>query len=243
MKRITKSRPPAQLSSWLKKQNGKDCDYSRLQGDDRKAVLEKLISDQGWICCYTGLRITADSSHIEHLYPQTLCRKDDGLRSLHGAKRDVDYKNLLAAHPQPNKSCDFGAVYRGSWWDEILFVHPLRADCESQFRYNLNGGIDSADGKKDGAAEVTINKLNLRDGYLVAQRAAAIDEFLFDDNEPLPPTQIERLASRIMEKDGTGKHRAFCFVLKQASIELLKKAHREHVRREEIHRRQRNKAK
>jgi uncharacterized protein (TIGR02646 family) len=239
MKRITKRRRPAALTKWLRLQNGHNCSYDPdMPSDVRSAILGHLLKEQGWICCYTGLPIRETKAHIEHVYPQQLCRLEGGARTLWGAKRDVDHMNMLAAHPEPGRSCQFGAVYRGNWWDDDLFVHPLRPDCEVRFRYNLNGTVEPVDDDPEGPAGQTITRLNLKDSFLVAQRDAAIDEFLFDDKEPLSPAQLARLEGSIMQRGHDGKHVPFCFVLHQACLELMRRARQQHTRRVAIRREQ-----
>ena len=42
-----------------------------LQNPEKRELHEALIQEQGDICCYCGMRITRESSHIEHLKPQS----------------------------------------------------------------------------------------------------------------------------------------------------------------------------
>ena len=245
MKRITKARTPSALTQWMRNQKGINLTYGDLSGNVKQIVLNSLLKEQGWICCYTGLRINEDGSHIEHLYPQTLCRKEPGQPGLYGAKRDVDYTNLLAAYPAETRKgetgCPYGAVVRKDWYDAQSFVHPLRPDCETQFMYTLDGEIKPADGNPNGPAAMTIEELCLNHGILVQQRKAAIDALLFDDQTPLSKAQLEKINKTIFDRDQNGQFTQFCFVLKQASAELLRKARQEKMRREAIQRQLRSK--
>src|SRR5579871_3276391 len=103
MKRISKSNPPAELTRWLRKQKGLNCTYGDLPGDVKQALHQKLLKEQGGLCGYTGVRIAEETSHIEHVYPQTLCRIEPGRIELYGAKRDVDYHNVIAAFPKDDR--------------------------------------------------------------------------------------------------------------------------------------------
>jgi len=77
MKYIRKGNPPGELEIWFKKQPiGEDgirinCTYKDgMRTEVKEAIKKRLLRDQGWLCCYTGLRIEMESTHIEHLKPQ-----------------------------------------------------------------------------------------------------------------------------------------------------------------------------
>lgn len=67
-------------------------DYSSLQGEDKRKVLEALVTEQGHLCAYSMCRIGTDNSPatIEHIIPQhpTSLNPDGGL--------SLSYKNMLA---------------------------------------------------------------------------------------------------------------------------------------------------
>lgn len=219
MKRIKKNPAPQSLKNWFDKQNGTNCRYDNLDTTLKDEIKADLLDEQGFLCCYTGKRVEMETSHIEHLKPQTLSRQNDDDHD------DVSYQNMLAAYPKNineigRAKCVFGAERRGSWYDEQLFVTPLREDCEERFSFDLNGKIFPTN-KTDKAAAKTIEKLNLDDRILIDERRAAIEELLFATD--LSPAQVQRLGERIMERDGKKRFRAFCFALKQAcTLYLLK---------------------
>lgn len=218
MKYITKHSQPQELIAWIcdKQRDEKNLslswNYDDMSGNVRQAVKSSLIREQGGICCYTGRRITPENSHIEHLKPQASCIKHE----------DTDYSNLLAAYPSSNASteCEYGAHPKKKWYDKHLFVHPLRRDCETRFRYHLNGKIGSRISGDEGAS-ATIQQLRLDHSELEKMRESAIYTMLFE--EKLSKTQVERLMAAMDNRDGNGNFRPFCFVLKQACEKYLKR--------------------
>lgn len=158
MKFIAKQAQPQALIAWTHAK-AQDADgepimwsYDDMLAEVRRAVKTSLVQEQGGLCCYTGRRISPETSHIEHLKPQALCTNHE----------DTDYDNLLAAHPASDASsrCPYGAHEKGSWYDQNQFVHPRRHDCEQRFRYRFDGKIGAASQNDTGAVE-TIRRLKL----------------------------------------------------------------------------------
>lgn len=217
MKYIKKQQPPHELIAWTKAESldldgqPMDWSYADMESPVRQAVKVSLLQEQGGLCCYTGRRITFQSSHIEHLKPQSLCEGHE----------DTDYANLLAAFPAPNTSqCKYGAHARGNWFDERLFVHPLRRDCELRFRYTKNGKVAPANPEDAGAKE-TIHQLRLNKKELRTMREQAIHELLFVPR--LSKSQVQRLMTAMDERDSNGFFTHFCFVIKQVCEKYLKR--------------------
>jgi len=95
-----------------------------------------------------------------------------------GAKRDVDYGNVMTAFPKDDKGHGhnpFGAISRGHSYDEIEFIHPLRPDCDVAFVYTLDGEIAPSDCNSFGPPARTIDHLRLNSSVLNELRRAAID--------------------------------------------------------------------
>lgn len=229
MKHIVKGSEPAQLRQWINGQPIEDgqrinCRYRDMPGSVKAVVKQRLILEQGGLCCYTGISVTAAESHIEHFLPQTLCTNHE----------DVEYTNLLAAYPGENRpNCPFGARARGSWYDPNLLVSPLRGDCEQRFVYRLNGVIEAANTGDSGAVQ-TIKKLHLDHKSLTELRKHQIDAVLFSASHRLSSSQLKRIAETYCQKDRQQRYRPFCFVVQQAANELLRKAERGRIRRRAI---------
>ncbi len=222
MKHINKQAAPRELRDWFKTQPETNRTYEHdITTEVKNIIKQHLLIEQGYLCCYTGIRVTEDNSHIEHLIPQTLCGQRDG-------NLDVDYNNLLAAYPKDdfaNKKFAFGAKFRGDWYHEDKFITPLDRNCENRFRYNLSGKIAPAD-NNDGAAEKTIKKLGLSNEMLIEYRKAAVHRILYRKKRPISAAALRRIISSYCERDGRDRFRPFCFVIIQAAQELLIKVER-----------------
>lgn len=72
MKYIKKCEEPEEFSNWkaLENDNWKPS-WDNFQVPQKPAVHDALLREQGYICCYCGMRITRDGSHIEHLKPRS----------------------------------------------------------------------------------------------------------------------------------------------------------------------------
>ena len=218
MKHIQKRNEPKELKRWFNNQPIVDgirlnCGYYDMPSDLKKIVKKQLLTEQGYLCCYTGIRINEETSHIEHLKPYSLCRDEAN-------NEDVDYNNLLAAHPSDKAAkCSFGAHIKENWYDPDNLVSPLKGTCENRFKFDLQGRISSSN--NDIPAEETIKYLKLDHSNLTELRQKAIDELLFAD--PISLSQAERILEKINERDKSGRFRAFCFVLYQACTIYIKK--------------------
>lgn len=227
MKQILKSPAPRELTQWFKAQHSSDqgqinCRYPNLPSDIRSIIKQRLLEDQGYICCYTGIRINDDRSHIEHLKPQSRYFKNN---------EDVDYDNLLAAYPGANANqCLYGAHAKADWYDEDHLISPLSSQCETAFQFDLEGRIQST--ASNTAAQNTTDRLKLNDASLTEMRQQAIQGLLFDDSISIK--QAEKLLAEIYQKDSHQKLRPFCFVLKQACEKYIHRAQQKQAKQKAI---------
>jgi len=186
----------------------------------RKQLKQALIDEQGGLCAYTGIRIDADRSHIEHLIPQAHCEQGVG---------DVAYLNMVACYPSPDEGhVPFGAVFKKNWpapAEQHLFVSPRTLNCEARFTFSLGGVISAS--ATDPAASKTIAKLGLDNKKLTGMRKAAIDATLGIDRRNslrLDVANARRRLRSLEEADsGDGPLEPFCFVLKQALAKHLRR--------------------
>ncbi|MCA9182201.1 MAG: TIGR02646 family protein, partial [Planctomycetales bacterium] len=161
------SEPPA-LTQW--KLGTPGVGYGDLPSELRDLLKRSLIDEQRELCAYTGIRIGIESSHIEHLTPQSHCVSG----------QDVSYRNLVACYPAPGVSAEFGAVRKANWpspAQQHLFVSPRSSECEARFSFDTTGRIQAAN-EADVAARETILKLGLDSQPLVRRRKQAIDATL-----------------------------------------------------------------
>jgi uncharacterized protein (TIGR02646 family) len=225
-----KKEEPKNLRTWFDGQpvdeNGNkiNCDFrSCLPGDVKREILDFFLQEQGYLCCYTGLIIDNDTSHIEHLKPYTLCKVE-------GKNEDVYYLNLVAAYPgafyeeeiagAKVKKCPFGAHAKDQWYEVDKFVSPLDEDCESRFVFDQFGGVKAVD--DDNAAQTTIERLVLDHDQLNVLREEAINEVLFPEDFELDETEFQLIAEgNYSVKDENRRLPKFCFVIEQVARQLI----------------------
>ena len=207
MRQIRKTHPPKALLDWFAVNRELNCSYGALLGHPAHIELKQyLIREQGFLCAYTGREILGESSHVEHLKPQSLCTGHE----------DVDYRNIVACFPGNggDTSHGYGAPVKGDWWEEDLFVSPLAEDCERRFVFSWSGKI-SPNPKDHHGAQETIKVLKLDHENLVHLRRKAIHGFFgFDNTKPLSKRDARRLLATMDRPNAEGKLTPFCFVLK-----------------------------
>jgi len=219
MKYIDKKGAPRDYLDWCNANKGlANEDYRCLQNPEKASLHEVLMSEQGDICAYTMRRISASSSHIEHIKPESLCREE-----LRGS--DLDYRNLIACHPKEGMVNPFryGAQEKDNWWayDGRDFVSPLNQKCEVKFAFNLKGEIAAVG--NDNAAKTTIDVLKLDHPSLTEDRKRAIDEFVLGANgdEPLSPRQAAQAITSICSPNNKGRFAEFCVAIRHALVEYV----------------------
>lgn len=226
MKRIRKTHPPREFLEWLKENEGLDCSYAALQGKEAHTVLKNnLLREQGFLCAYTGVSISEEDSHIEHIKPQTVCRKvpNPGNSYL----EDVEYRNMVACFPQDggDVSHGYGAPIKGGWWNEEQFISPCQEDCERRFIYKWGGKVSPAQ-ENDTAANTTIDILGLNAKSLEDRRYRAIVGFFGFSSKrktkELSQRDAKALLTIIDKPDSTGKLSEFCFVFEQLLPKYIK---------------------
>jgi uncharacterized protein (TIGR02646 family) len=221
MKYINKGDEPDSFTRWkaLANENWTPT-YDDLRGQEKTDLYNALLREQGFICCYCGMRITRDlsdigedtsdtdrdSCHIEHLKPQSIY-----------PELALEYKNLLASCqaerdkvPPPPVRCGYK---KEDWYDENLIVSPLDANCADYFRYSASGEILPTEAPdKQAAAKTTIEKLKLDIDKLRAMRSAAIDGTLLAI-EGLTDQEIQLFAQGVEQLNDEGKYQSFCFAI------------------------------
>lgn len=234
MKYIAKSGTPRAYAEWCAEVVGThQADWRNVRAPEKRQVLLSMIAEQGGLCAYTMRRIDEQSSHVEHIKPQSRCRAD-----LAGS--DLDYGNLVACFPRDGQvaSCRYGAHRKGAWWEDggARFVSPLHPVCEQVFRFRLDGEIEALDDRIE--AQTTIDVMALDDRSLTEDRKRVINEFIYGSTsrDPMPPAAAQRALDRICDRGHDGNFYEFCVALRgalQAYIEHLAKLQRRrrHARR------------
>jgi uncharacterized protein (TIGR02646 family) len=211
MKFVQKGGPPHEYRNWCRQVEGTNKeDYREMQSDIKSVVLAALIQEQGDICAYTMKRIDRETSHIEHVKPESLCRSDR-------KGSDLSFANMLACFPRDGmrRVHRYGAQKKDDWWDTALFVSPLDPACEKRFRFNLAGEISAT--SVNAAARKTIRVLALDHPALTEERRRAIDEWLYGQggSEPLSKAKASRLREKVCNRSA-GRFIEFCVALRDA---------------------------
>ena len=120
-------------------------EFSKLDWDDftnpyKAKLLDVLLKEQGYICCYCGRRISISkrNSHIEHLKPKSKSRSpsyahlvltySNLLASCNGytEEQELEYEEKLKQkRDTPGLAQEFCGAKKGEWYDDNLTVSPL----------------------------------------------------------------------------------------------------------------------
>jgi uncharacterized protein (TIGR02646 family) len=230
MKYIKKKRPPAKYTTWRRRVAGTADNHFEhgLRHPEKGILKDALLDEQGYICAYTMKRINRDSSHIEHIKPESLCRKEK-------VGSDLDYTNMVACFPRDGMESPYryGAPAKDNRWDEggKNFISPLHRICEQRFSFDMDGNIRPKGGKGGHiAAKKTIALLKLDHKSLTEDRKNAITEYIYGagGKNALSPTQIIRAIQIICERDHSNQFTQFCVAIHHALLEFQ---HRENKRK------------
>ncbi|MBU0473118.1 MAG: TIGR02646 family protein [Bacteroidetes bacterium] len=141
MKFIVKGSSPQIFEDW--KENCRVINEPRwdmFQNPEKESVKEALLLDQGYICCYCGLRIENDpSTEIEHIKPKVECTGTD-------EQKAMDYDNFLASCNGSQKEPKPRITHCNNFrQNKHLVITPLNEKCESVFLYTSKGITISKD--------------------------------------------------------------------------------------------------
>lgn len=223
MKRIIKGQEPASFIQYKveNQRAGVNLRYdTHLGSEQRIAIKNALLREQGFICAYTLKRIFLESSHIEHLKPEELCRQhmEEGIETV----SDLDYANMVACFPKKgpkgvSHKKYFGAIKKDKTWnnDGKDYVLPLHVNCEDHFKYDKLGGVQGLTDK----GRNTVKLLALDHQILAHERKTAIQNFL-GNNNPLKKAKTLQAISEI-DQIANGIYAEFCIPLKHALIDHL----------------------
>lgn len=181
MRYIRKGTEPEELTrqrQLLAATPGVDDYYEALPGSTKDAVRAQCLQEQANLCAYTMIRIDADRTHLEHMYPR---RPESS--SPQDRLEAVDYSNIVACYPGPGDDHPrFGAVQKSNWpapHERYLFLRPTVPTVEERLRFEKDGRV-SPSSSGDQTATVTIQRLDLNHRDLVHLRRSAIEEPLLD---------------------------------------------------------------
>ncbi|BBC25407.1 retron system putative HNH endonuclease [Pseudanabaena sp. ABRG5-3] len=204
MKYIPKNpnREPESVKQWKQlAANDPNYGYEYLRSKERKELLQALIEEQGYICCYCGMEISDQKSHIEHLIPQSIA-----------PDLSLEYMNLLAscgisdrviAENREITHCEEHCGRKRGNLD--LTIKPIDPNCETKFSYTAKGEILPNN-------DPTVIALNLNHTTLKKDRAKAIEPIINMIESGSSDEEI-LLFARDYEQKHDGKFKAFCFAI------------------------------
>jgi len=205
VKHIRKGEEPSELLDWKatdKMYQRNRPKWKRFRPPVKQDVHASLCEEQGWICCYCGVGIELNTSHIEHFRP----REDF-------PENTFDYDNLLCScqlelSKKEPRRC--GSA-KGSWFEEGITVSPLEPDCERRFEYLADGRIRAVE--NDQGAKETIIHLDLDGAKLRELRKAAIDA-AFEDIDILQNGNIQESIDIYDQRSPiTNRFQPFCVAI------------------------------
>jgi uncharacterized protein (TIGR02646 family) len=229
VKFIAKGRKPAALAQFERANAATPhlLTYAALSGEVKRALVDRLLAEQGRLCAYTMQRIGGSGPtdyHVEHFRPQS---SNPALQ--------IDYFNLLLCAPGADKpDCEWGAVCKKNIEpDDDNFVSPLRANCETRLTYLPDGNVCATD-NSDLAASSTIRTLNLNHRELVAERSRVLRAFGLSreprKRKPLSAREAERLSRQICLPSRNGDFEPFCVAIQQVANWITRKAEQRSAR-------------
>lgn len=208
MKQITKRNEPQEMLDWKALENDDwKPSFDNLQGNEKRAVRNSLLAEQGYICCYCNKDIGDDDFHIEHFRPQ------ETFEAL-----ELDYNNLHASclKNQEARGPFHCGMAKGNWFDNVFTFSPL-ANHESSFSFLYNGLLEA----KAPIAEHMVERLNLNDASLAAKREAVIAGIL--DANFIETATEEQLIS-LFRKSGrlvNDRYQPFVLAVQQQIKQLI----------------------
>jgi len=212
---INKQHEPAEFTRFKRKHP--NITYKKRKVQSIKPVLRKaLLEEQGYVCCYCGLRIGSydSSGNFTDLQPSETATGEHG-----------NIEHVISQHSAPNRSMDYSnmcfsclAEFNKKWDD---FVHcdrhkdrfaipiiPLQPDCLSNFTFSALGKIAPSSTANEIDVDETIRVLNLNAGRLVDRRRIFIETV----EELLETVSRADLKLRYSARDANGAYSELYFV-------------------------------
>jgi uncharacterized protein (TIGR02646 family) len=202
MKYIEKGPEPEPFTEWKALSNDDwQPTYDVMGSSLKNSVKERLMKDQGFLCCYCERRLTAEDSHIEHFAPQSDILVDP-----------LDYANLLCSCQKQLKKGEprHCGNLKEDWFDADLLISPLDPGCENRFTFTADGGIRSVESGDDGAKK-SIKMLGLGIPKLNDMRKKAIEPFI---EETLDEQELKHFVTGYLDKDSQGVFGEFYMAIK-----------------------------
>jgi len=201
VKQIFKTKEPLSLTTYRAGIPKKDLEklekFDTSPSDVKDELRNKLLKEQGFICCYCMDRVEFHNSKIEHFKPRSLFRGEQ-----------LDYSNLFIAclggegRTQVNQHCD---TKKGN---NRLNNINLTSNLETNIHYRKNGEIFSENKNIDKELNEILN-LNYED--LKTNREDAFNQLIVQLNQSnwTIPILKSNLA-KYQVKNSKNKYRPYC---------------------------------
>jgi uncharacterized protein (TIGR02646 family) len=200
MQTISKGLEPSSLTAWKRKNPHKK--YNDLTDDLRRAIRQKAIEEQFYLCAYCCQQIKdIDTCHNEHVEAQNI-----------NPSRTLDFANIVASCNTANQC---GKAHKS----QHLALTPLMPECEAELRFRISGRVEGLSDR----AKTTIQVLNLGDHEtnnraLIEKRKQLYNILLWKNginpNEGLEDEEIlELLLDDMVGKSQQGRMEPFAPVL------------------------------
>jgi len=201
LKQILKTKEPISLTNYRASISKEDLNnlekFDTSPSNVKDELRERLLKEQGFICCYCMDRVSSRNSKIEHFKPRSLF-----------CGEQLDYTNLFVAclggeGCSPKKqSCD---TRKGN---ELLKYINLLSDIEKSIEYKKDGSIFS---NNQYIENELIQILNLNHQLLKNNRQEALNQLLTDLKKRGWDISTLRLTlEKYKHKNSKGKYRPYC---------------------------------
>jgi hypothetical protein len=114
----------------------------------------------------------------------------------------------------------YGAHEKDGWWEDDgnEFVSPLQPNCETRFRFEMDGSIKPV--RNHTGAITTIRVLRLDHQSLQDDRKRAIEEFIFgpSGDEPLSIAKTNRAMASICHRNANRYFFEFCVAIRDSLL-------------------------
>lgn len=208
MKRIVKGPEPTCLSEW--KTQFYDAfhrvpEYKDFRGTPEWAeLIQILLMEQGYLCCYCMQEVNGWDSHIEHFIPRNI--KKSSPHSMRAENVELGYDNLFISCNGEHGDREHCGRFKDRE-DSPMILSPSLPDIEEKFRYHIDGQMDGL----DESSMSTIRILNL-DSYTLRRhrRTAIYHSGIFDADFDEVRDELIHIYS---ERDEHGAFTPFCIAI------------------------------
>ena len=178
----------------------------------RRKLREALIKEQGKICCYCMRRISNNSAHIEHFYPQESYQD-----------RDLLYENMFAScngEATPILEDEHCGHRKNNWFRDDM-LSPTDIEVEKVFKYSANGKISAVRNRtSSNVAQDMIHNLGLDSFHLERDRKQAIQASEVFDEEDYTDDEIRSFIEYYSNKNND-EYEPYCKAIVDCLEEML----------------------